>query len=161
MATQLLSGSPGYVYIIPAKGALTCQPPGSLLVNIGRSEDPNARVGTWGKGLPFKLDLAARLLIKAADAKRCEQRLHARFAARHLENEWYALTHADLIWLRSVTHYPTKIDADNAHEAVADAMRAKRIEKLKRRDRFAARRRRQRKEQRWLVELVEPGEVPY
>lgn len=81
---------PGFVYVLKSETGH---------FKIGRTIDPDSRYKTFGITLPFRIEY--ELVIKADDYVALEKALHARFAAKRLDGEWFQLTPDDLEMLRS------------------------------------------------------------
>lgn len=80
----------GYVYILRA----TPDHP----YKIGHTTNPRNRIETFGVKLPFEVEY--ELLIRADDCVELERSLHARFADKRVNGEWFALTQDDIEALR-------------------------------------------------------------
>lgn len=80
---------PGFVYILKtATGEY----------KIGLTKDPASRMATFGLTLPFRVNY--ELVIASADMRGLEKDLHAEFAHKRLDGEWFALTDDDVNDLR-------------------------------------------------------------
>lgn len=90
----------GFVYIVR----------GESYYKIGYSEDPAKRIAVMNTKAPFPLYTI--FLIPTEDKYACEKALHARFANRRTQGEWFALTPDDLAEIRML--YP---HAELAQEA--------------------------------------------
>jgi hypothetical protein len=74
----------GYVYVIEDRG----------LYKIGRSRDPDDRVGFLGIKFPYPVKEIARLYT--VDMRGAERLLHKEFAAKRLGGEWFELDAEDV-----------------------------------------------------------------
>lgn len=81
----------GYVYLLKS-------PTG--LYKIGRAADPNNRLKTFNVKLPF--EVAFECLIRTGDMVTLESELHHYFADKRQNGEWFALTHEDVEYLKSL-----------------------------------------------------------
>ena len=82
---------PGFVYILDSdKGSY----------KIGRSMDPEGRVGNLGVVLPFIVRPIH--IIASKDYVWLEKTLHKRFARSRTRGEWFNLTSEDIAWLKAV-----------------------------------------------------------
>lgn len=90
---NLVNGTnrPGYVYVLRS-------PTGAY--KIGYAENPANRLRTFSVKLPFEVEY--ELLIKTDDMRSLEAKLHERYAHRHINGEWFALTADDLAELRAM-----------------------------------------------------------
>ena len=75
---------PGQVYVIEGNG----------LFKIGMTSNFKNRLHTFSVKLPFAIE--PTLLIQCRDASSIERQLHAIFAAKHMEGEWFRLEAEDL-----------------------------------------------------------------
>lgn len=67
---------------------------------IGRTIDPKERMKTFGVKLPYKVQLD--VLIETSDMYTLEAQLHAKFADKRVDGEWFALTPADVDYVKSL-----------------------------------------------------------
>jgi hypothetical protein len=86
---------PEFVYILQGQGA--CK--------IGRARDIRKRVDTFSPNLPFPTRLIGT--IQSDDCVTSEKQLHARFAAKRTNGEWFALTASDL---KEIENMPGFVD---------------------------------------------------
>lgn len=83
---------PGYVYLL--------QSPTSAY-KIGRTQDPDNRLATFGVTLPFEVEYIA--LIKTPDMYGLERKLHAHFKSKRRGNtEWFDLSSDDVAYIKSL-----------------------------------------------------------
>jgi hypothetical protein len=82
---------PGYVYVLRS-------PTGAY--KIGLSRNPQHRLETFTVKLPFEVEYDT--LIKTDDMRGLEAELHARYAHKHINGEWFALDADDLAELRAM-----------------------------------------------------------
>ena len=83
---------PGYVYLINEINGPHYK--------IGRSVNPEDRTKTFGIKLPYKIEYEA--LIPTTDMHNLEAELHARFADKRVDGEWFALEPADVDYIKSL-----------------------------------------------------------
>lgn len=69
---------------------------------IGRARILDARITQLQIQLPFKVTLEHA--IESDDHEWAEQTIHERFADRRMNGEWFALTEADIAWLKGHAH---------------------------------------------------------
>jgi hypothetical protein len=82
---------PGYVYVLRSStGAY----------KIGLARNPQNRLETFTVKLPFEVEYDT--LIKTDDMRRLEAELHAHYAHKRINGEWFALDAADLEELRAM-----------------------------------------------------------
>lgn len=81
----------GYVYLIKSP---------SSSYKIGRTIDPDNRMKVFSVKLPFEVEYVA--LIQTDDMKTLETSLHQRFAHLHINGEWFALTPADVEYIKGL-----------------------------------------------------------
>lgn len=74
------AGGSGFVYLVEAVGLYR--------VKIGKSNDPEARIGTLQTSSP--VDLRRIAVLRGGD--RLESCLHSEFAREHIRGEWFAIT---------------------------------------------------------------------
>jgi hypothetical protein len=84
-ANKIQKNGSGFVYLL--------QSPSSAY-KIGRAKDPANRAKTFGVQLPFEVEFIA--LIKTDDMYTLELELHAQYASKHINGEWFALDAADV-----------------------------------------------------------------
>ena len=82
---------PGYVYVLRS-------PTGAF--KIGMARNPENRIETFSVKLPFEVEY--EILIKTDDMRGLESQLHRRYAEKHINGEWFALTENDLVELRAM-----------------------------------------------------------
>lgn len=82
---------PGYVYLI--------QSPTSAY-KIGLTKNPKDRKRTFGVKLPFEVEFIA--LIRSDDMEALEEQLHAIFADKRINGEWFNLTTEDVQYIQSL-----------------------------------------------------------
>lgn len=75
----------GFVYLIQAE---------NQLVKIGVSINPQKRFQTLNTASPIELSIL--FSIKSDDAYTLEDKLHKRFADRHIKGEWFSLSEEDI-----------------------------------------------------------------
>lgn len=68
---------------------------------IGRSNDPERRLKSISRSLPFKIELIHT--IESDHVIWAELQLHGRFSDKRSTGEWFELTAADVQWLLSTT----------------------------------------------------------
>jgi len=61
---------------------------------IGMTKNPRDRLGTFEVKLPFKVDFVH--IIKCQDRYNAEKRLHAQYAHKRLNGEWFRLNDQDV-----------------------------------------------------------------
>lgn len=83
--------TPGYVYVLRS-------PTGAF--KIGLTKNPTDRLHTFSVKLPFEVEF--ELLIKTDDMRSLETELHARYADKHINGEWFTLTESDIADLRQL-----------------------------------------------------------
>lgn len=81
----------GYVYLIQS-------PTGAY--KIGRTVNPSNRLKTFTVKLPFEIELLAT--IQTPDMYQLESELHNRFVDKRVNGEWYALSPADVEYIKSL-----------------------------------------------------------
>lgn len=86
--------APGWVYLIQERSAGHYK--------IGKSSKPVDRIKTFKLTLPFKVDFIC--VIPHANHHQLEKELHAMFADKHVEGEWYALGAQDVEFIRSLAN---------------------------------------------------------
>lgn len=84
----------GYVYILKAETGH---------YKIGRTGNLDQRMRAFGVQLPFKFDVI--YTFETADMFAEEDRLHRKFAAKRVNGEWFALSNADVAWIKRMTKY--------------------------------------------------------
>lgn len=82
---------PGYVYLLKA---------GSYY-KIGRASDISRRLAQFGVQLPFPFECLHT--VACSDMIKAEQYLHAKFASKRGNGEWFNLDDNDVRWICSVT----------------------------------------------------------
>jgi hypothetical protein len=87
-----LTDPAGYVYLIreDTQGHF----------KIGRTRNPQDRLSTFNVKLPFMIDYIC--LIPASNMRALESRLHHRFASKRVNGEWFALSPADVDYIKSL-----------------------------------------------------------
>lgn len=83
----------GYVYIIQDIDI-------SKLFKIGMTNKPFDRMYTFGVKLPFETELIH--VIPSRNAYHLEQTLHARFAAKRVNGEWFDLSAEDVAYIKGI-----------------------------------------------------------
>lgn len=83
--------SDGYVYLLMS-------PTGHY--KIGHTREPKVRMKTFEIKLPFEVEFAH--LIPTPDRFKLEKELHQKFADRRVNGEWFALTDADVLYIKSL-----------------------------------------------------------
>jgi len=86
---------PGYVYLLKQVGGEHYK--------IGRTNSPQKRIDTLSVRLPFKVTLDH--LIECDDYVDAEKALHRRYEMQRGEGEWFALTQADVEYIKSLAKY--------------------------------------------------------
>lgn len=81
----------GFVYLL--------QSPTSAY-KIGRTADPDDRMATFSVKLPFEVEYEH--LIETSNMYQLESELHARFADRRVNGEWFDLTNEDVAYIKSL-----------------------------------------------------------
>jgi len=76
----------GWIYLIKEKNGPNYK--------IGRTKDYNDRLGTFEVKLPFEID--PLVVIQTEDMYRLESQLHKKFAAKHINGEWFRLHRRDV-----------------------------------------------------------------
>jgi len=66
---------------------------------IGRTSRPDKRPLQVAGNCPIKLEVV--VLLEVEDMRKAESRLHSHFAEKHLRGEWFALTEADIEFIRN------------------------------------------------------------
>jgi hypothetical protein len=89
--TTALRFRPGYVYLIKST---------SGHYKIGRTKSPKDRMATFGTKLPFEVEYEH--LIECNDMYEIESELHARYASRRVNGEWFDLTEDHVKWIKSL-----------------------------------------------------------
>lgn len=82
---------PGFVYLIRSA---------SGYYKIGRTKNPDDRIATFSVKLPFEVEYEH--LIETTDMYQLEKDLHARFADRRVNGEWFDLTDDDVAYVKSL-----------------------------------------------------------
>lgn len=72
----------------------------STLFKIGRAKDPNDRLKTFNVKLPFPIEYDC--LVQTDDMYALESNLHAKFASKRLDGEWFRLEQEDVEYIRSL-----------------------------------------------------------
>lgn len=85
------SRNPGYVYLLQS-------PTGAY--KIGRTINPANRLKTFTVKLPFEVEYICT--IKTPDMVALEQELHARFASKRINGEWFALNDEDIAYIKGL-----------------------------------------------------------
>lgn len=67
---------------------------------IGRTKNPDDRLRTFGVKLPFEVEYTC--VIATDDMYALEAELHARFDAKWVDGEWFALDEADVQYIKSL-----------------------------------------------------------
>lgn len=80
----------GYVYVVESGGRF----------KIGISENPKTRIQALRTGSPYGIHEIA--LIKTTRYRELESELHTLFADRRMKGEWFALTPADVAYLKGL-----------------------------------------------------------
>lgn len=83
------TSKPGYVYLLKS-------PLGAY--KIGKTSNPDNRIKTFSVKLPFEVEYTC--VIKCVDMNELEKRLHAKFADKRINGEWFALTTDDIEYIR-------------------------------------------------------------
>jgi len=81
----------GFVYLLRAE---------SGHYKIGRTKNPESRRGTFGVQLPFEVEFEH--LISCMDMFALEAELHARFAEKRVNGEWFTLNEEDVAYIKSL-----------------------------------------------------------
>lgn len=81
----------GYVYLLKADTGH---------YKIGRTKNPKDRIKTFSVKLPFRVEYDC--LIKSDEYITLEAELHATFADKRIEGEWFALTDDDVAYIREL-----------------------------------------------------------
>ncbi len=82
----------GYVYLVNEVNGVHYK--------IGRAVDPDDRIRTFNVKLPYKVELEA--VIPTMDMIGLEAELHALFADKRVDGEWFALEPADVDYIKSL-----------------------------------------------------------
>ena len=83
--------SEGYVYLLQADNGT---------YKIGRTKSPNSRFKQLGILLPYQLETIC--LIHTQNMSILENQLHARFAKKHVNGEWFKLDKEDIEYIKSL-----------------------------------------------------------
>lgn len=83
--------TPGYVYLVQS-------PTGAY--KIGKAKDPSNRQKTFDVKLPFEVEFIA--LIQSDDMRKLEAELHAQFADKRVNGEWFNLTPEDVEYIKGL-----------------------------------------------------------
>lgn len=86
------SGRAGFVYLVNEVNGPHYK--------IGRSKNPDDRTATFGVKLPYRVEYEC--VIQTPDMYALESELHARFADKRVDGEWFALTPADVDYIKSL-----------------------------------------------------------
>lgn len=81
----------GYVYLLKTDKGFW---------KIGRSKTPDGRKKTFGVTLPF--DVEFECLIKTSDMWLLESKLHAQYASKRIDGEWFKLDTDDVEYIKSL-----------------------------------------------------------
>lgn len=82
----------GYVYLIQSSTGF---------YKIGRAKKLKERISTLGVKLPFEIEVAHS--IECDDYEGMESYLHAEFASKRVNGEWFSLTADEVAWIKSIT----------------------------------------------------------
>lgn len=82
----------GYVYVLRQVGGTHYK--------IGHTSNPDKRKHTFDVKLPFAVEFD--VLIKCDDRYQLERELHAKYASKRVDGEWFNLDHDDLEHLRGL-----------------------------------------------------------
>jgi hypothetical protein len=88
---RAINGKPGYVYLLKSVSGHW---------KIGRSGNPNNRLKTFGIQLPFEVEFEH--LIQTCDMSKSEATLHAQFASKRVNGEWFNLSPDDVAYIKSI-----------------------------------------------------------
>lgn len=80
---------PGYVYLLQSP---------SGYYKIGRTSNPDDRIGTFHVKLPFEVEYIA--VIQTDDMHELERQLHEQFAHRRVNGEWFNLSADDVEYIK-------------------------------------------------------------
>lgn len=81
----------GFVYLLRSS---------SGYYKIGRTKDPNDRIATFAVKLPFEVEYEH--IISCSDMMEMERSLHARYADRRVNGEWFDLNAEDIAYIKSI-----------------------------------------------------------
>lgn len=91
---RLLSNkTAGYVYLLRSASGYW---------KIGKTVNPADRIKTFSVKLPFEVEYEH--LISCEDYSRAETELHARFAPKRVNGEWFCLDEADVAWIKAIKY---------------------------------------------------------
>lgn len=82
-----------YVYVIEDVS-------NSFYFKIGRTSHPYSRLSRFGVILPIVIHVIH--IIPCANSAKAESELHLRFRSQRKRGEWFALSNADVEWLKSI-----------------------------------------------------------
>lgn len=88
---QVSPFNPGYVYLLQSP---------TTAYKIGRTRDPKNRMKTFGVQLPFEVEFIC--LIKTQNMTELESRLHAKYADKRINGEWFRLTLEDVEYIKGL-----------------------------------------------------------
>lgn len=90
----------GYIYLLKSTSGYW---------KIGRTRNPDDRIQTFTVKLPFEVEYEH--LIPCSDCIIAERQLHAQFADKRVNGEWFALTPEDVEEIKSITEMGVFIGA--------------------------------------------------
>jgi hypothetical protein len=121
---------PGYVYIVHGVG--------TRYVKIGQTNDVAQRLARIGHGVPFPVQLLYAEMVY--DKSEAEARLHAQYAHRRVNGEWFELSLPELAQWPVVTQDdPEQLIAAPRRQPPATTMREKLLMRLSERSPRSAR----------------------
>lgn len=87
----VVKAKPGYVYLLRSENGY---------YKIGRTQDPQNRVKTFGIQLPFEVEYEC--LIKTDAMVKLEKQLHDHFAHKRIKGEWFNLSPDDVEYIKGL-----------------------------------------------------------
>jgi hypothetical protein len=82
---------PGYVYLLQSSTGY---------YKIGRTKDPQNRLATFSVKLPFEVEYEH--IISSSNMNKLERKLHALFADKRVNGEWFDLSPDDVAYIKSM-----------------------------------------------------------